>query len=349
MMKFWLYLFGFCSVFTGAQAAQQKTVVAVYASWKHTPEALAQLPWQRFSHLAVASVYPLPDGRLHTAAVEPMLTQLVQRAHQHGKKVLLSVGGAGEGSKGFLQLTKHPEVQAAFVENIYQYARRYQLDGIDIDWEYWTYQNEQQRGGQDPQESARLTALLQALRARFGTELLLTADIVAGDWLGAQYSKEIGQHVDFVNLMAFDFTGAWSGSLVGHHADYATFVKAIKHTLAKGFQPHQLLVGLPAYGIEFINGTTKQIRHVPYQQIVGLPGVNTAVLQSGRLEHLYFETRYLFAKKARYLAKQKLAGFFVFDVLSDHPAAEHSLLEAARRYVEPLSPEVNGWQMAEQP
>ncbi len=338
MAKFWLYLFGCFAAFTGAQAAQQKPVVAVYSSWKHSQQALAELPWQRFSHLAIASVYPLPDGRLHTTAVDPLITSVVQQAHQRGKKVLLSVGGVGEGSKGFLQIMKQPAALAAFLDNIEQYARRHQVDGIDIDWEYWTYQNEQQRGGQDPVESAQLTALLKALRAHLGHELLLTADIVAGDWLGAQYSKDIGLHVDYVNLMAFDFTGAWPGSVVGHHADYATFVKAIKHTLAKGFQREQLLVGLPAYGIEFINGTTAEIRHLPYQHIVALPGVNTTVLQTGRFNHLYFETRYLFAKKARYLARQNLAGYFVFDVLSDHPADEHSLLEAARRYVEPVSP-----------
>ena len=336
-MKYIYCFFMLLSSFLSAHAAVQKPVVVVYAGWKYPLVAAQHLPWSKFSHLAIASVYPMPDGSLQTTMVDQFITTLVAAAHAQGKTVLLSVGGAGEGSRAFHQIMKHPATAAKFVANVTRYAKLHQLDGIDIDWEYWTFQHQLHKGGQDPVESQQLTELLKALRASLGSEMLLTADIIAGDWLGAQYSPDIQQYVDYVNLMAFDFTGAWPESQIGHHADYATFVKAIKHSLAKGFSPEKLLIGLPAYGIEFIDGKKVKTRQIAYRDIVDLAGTDQVILQQGKLKHIYFETKYLFAKKAKYLAKQNLAGYFMFDVGSDHPDPEFSLLHAAGRYITPPS------------
>ena len=334
-MKFWFGLVS-CLLLMQAQAAQQKPVVAVYADWKYPDFNAEHLPWSQFSHLAIASVYPQAAGTLESTMVDQFIAPLVKAAHQQNKKVLLSVGGAGEGSKAFHQIMQNQQTTKMFIHNISQYARQHQLDGIDIDWEYWTYQHQLQRGGRDPVESQQLIDLLKALRAELPPPFLLSVDIVAGDWLGAQYGSEIQQHVDYVNLMAFDFTGGWPSSLIAHHADYDTFVRAIKHTLAKGFDRQKLLVGLPAYGIEFVDGGKTQTRQVAYRDIVASSGANPAILQKGKFGHVYFENKFLFAKKARYLARKNLAGYFVFDIAADHPDPEFSLMTAARRYITPV-------------
>ena len=56
---------------------------------------------------------------------------------------------------------------------------------------------------------------------------------------------------------------------------------------------------------------------------------------SSKSKNIFFENKYLFAKKAKYLAKQNLAGFFMFDIGSDHPNPELGLLHAAGRYIMP--------------
>lgn len=335
-MKYWSCLLYVFSVFIQVQAAQQKPVVAVYAGWKYPQVQPDHLPWPKFSHLAIASVYPLPDGSLQTEMVDQFIQPLVAAAHAEGKTVLLSVGGAGEGSRAFHQIMASPEKAAVFVDNLLQYARLHQLDGVDIDWEYWTYQHQLNKGGRDPIESQQLVDLLKLLRSKLGDKMILTADIIAGDWLGPQYDPAMQQYLDYVNLMAFDFTGGWPQSHIGHHADYGTFIKAIKHSLAKGFHADKLLVGLPAYGIEFIDGGNQQTRQIGYRDIVAIAGADHSLLQQGKLGHIYFENTYLFAKKAKYLARKKLAGFFVFDIASDHPAAELSLLTASQRYITPI-------------
>lgn len=331
--------FCFCLMlllWTQAQAATLKPVVAVYAGWKYPEFNAAHLPWTQFSHLAIASVYPQADGSLQSSMVDQFIGPLVKAAHQQQKKVLLSVGGAGEGSRAFHQIMKNRHTAQVFIHNITAYAHQHQLDGIDIDWEYWTYQHQLQKGGRDPVESQQLIDLLRDLRAALPENMLLTTDIIAGDWLGAQYSSDIARHVDYVNLMAFDFTGGWPASLIAHHADYATFVRAIKHTLAKGFPAEKLLVGLPAYGIEFVDGGNTNTRQIAYRDIVALTGANAAILQQGQFKFIYFENTYLFAKKAKYIAKKNLAGYFVFDIASDHPDPALSLMHAASRYITPV-------------
>lgn len=154
--------------------------------------------------------------------------------------------------------------------------------------------------------------------------------------MGAQYTKDIQQHVDYVNLMAFDFTGAWPSSKIEHHSNYETFLQAVKHTLDKGFDPQKILIGFPAYGIEFIGNKKKEIKHVSYRDIVDMVGQSLPALARGKFKNIYFENTALFEKKARYVSQNGLAGIFIFDIASDHPSPEFSLLESSRKHIKPL-------------
>lgn len=311
----------------------QKPVVAVYAAWKYNLYGLEQIPWSRFSHIALASVYPREDGTLESSAVDSFIVRCVELAKQHNKKVILSVGGAGEGSKAFRRIMADAVLAQQFVNNLAAYAKQYKVDGVDIDWEYWTLQAERNQGGNDPIESQYLLNLVKSVRAAIGPEMLLTVDIAPGEWLGPQYKVELQEFVNYVNLMAFDFTGAWPSSEVGHHADYAMFVKAIRHTLDKGFRKDKLLVGLPAYGIEFIDGKNLRIRHVGFNEIVALAAKNTQALKQGKIDNIYFETNEHFLRKAKYVTTNELAGVFVFDIASDVLDEKLSLMNSLRKYI----------------
>jgi chitinase len=244
--------------------------------------------------------------------------------------VIISVGGNGEAGKGFLALTQRKTAQQNFISNIVNYVERYGLDGVDIDWEYWTYQNVEGRGGNDPIESQRLVNLLKALRAKLPADKLLTVDIFVGDWLGLQYLAEIEKSVDYVNVMAYDFTGAWPESPIGHHADYATFKRALAFAQAQGFSRDKLIVGLPTYGIEFENGGTTSIKHWAYRDIlerISQANRTAASLERGRDDHLYFETPALITQKAQLIQRGGYAGAMIFELTGDSLSPKTSLLK----------------------
>ncbi|BBN83840.1 chitinase [Pseudoalteromonas sp. A25] len=309
---------------TGAQSC--KPIIAVYPSWIDSESNQASIRWELFDYLAIASIYPLPNGQLHTVSVDAFIQSLAEKAHTQNKKVIISIGGSNQGSKAFLDITKDDQKLKLFIENITSFIKKYNLDGVDIDWEYWTYQNELGKGGNDPIESAKLVKLLERLRSALPDNILLSADIFAGNWVGKQYLPEIQKYVDYINLMAYDFTGAWPSSPIAHHSNYLTFQKAIDFVIAQGFDKNKLIVGLPSYGIQFIDGDNKQIKHIAYADILKQLDTNKTQLISGKYKNIYFETPNLVAKKINYINQKEVAGIMLFELLSDSPEAQFSLL-----------------------
>lgn len=327
-------LSGAAVLMTGCQGAAEpavsracKPLIAVYPVWKFASHPPETLPWDRFTHLAIASAYPAEDGRLVTDGLEAVAA-IVAVAKGKGKKVILSVGGSGEGSQAFVSLTRSPELQATFIENLVTYVKASGFDGVDIDWEYWTFQNAQNKGGNDPEESQRLVALMQALREALPRPLILSVDVFAGSWVGDQYLPELQTHTDYVVLMAYDFTGAWEASPVGHHADLKTFKRALDYVVGRGFAPEKLIVGVPAYGIEFIDGKKKDIRHHDYSDLVAQAHAKKVPLNKGRMGHVFFETPELARAKAQMILERGMAGVMLFEVTADPADEADSLLSA---------------------
>jgi len=306
-----------------------KPVVAVYPVWKHSHDELQSLPWDDFSHLAVSSIYPLPNGELSTEKADLFIDKIVSVAHAKGKKVIISVGGAGEASKGFIALSKDRDSFERFVFNLLSYVDRHQIDGIDIDWEYWTYQSEQGKGGNDPIESQQLVDIVKTIKKQMKSNNILTVDIMAGHWVGEQYLPELQEYADYVNLMSFDFTGAWSTSAIGYHSDYATFKKSVEFVINKGFTSNKILVGIPSYGIEFEDGKNDTIKHHSYRSIVNTLAGDITALSKEKFSNIYFETPKSVAKKFNYIRDNSLGGAFMFEVTSDHRSTKHSLLSTA--------------------
>ena len=82
----------------------------------------------------VFAAYPTNSGNLVLIDIDTFLPQLVNKAKQTNTKVIMSIGGAGLASKGFVTLTLKSENQQRFVDNVAKLVERYQLDGIDIDF-----------------------------------------------------------------------------------------------------------------------------------------------------------------------------------------------------------------------
>jgi chitinase len=314
---------------TDSYEAICKPIVAVYPVWKHSKDELQSLPWDDFSHLAISSIYPLPNGELNSKEADVFIEDLVSIAHIKGKKVIVSVGGAGEGSRGFVEISKNDELVNKFVANLLSYVEQHKIDGIDIDWEYWTYQSVKGKGGNDPIESQQLVDIVKRIKAGSIKNTIITVDIMAGYWVGEQYLPELQEYADYVNLMAFDFTGAWPESAVGYHSDFETFTKAIEFLLDRGFNKNQILVGIPAYGIEFENSKNESIQHHSYRSIVDKLDGNSVALSKGKIDNIYFETQDSVERKYSYLRDKSLGGIFMFEITSDHKSIENSLLKPA--------------------
>ena len=311
-------------------------VVAVYPTWSANQLPLESIPWDKFTHITLTFVLPNADGSLETKDIDQLIDPLVKLAHEKNKKVWVSIGGAVGYGGAFQNITADKDRLKLFTQNVAAYVKAHQIDGVDIDWEYWTKQAVHQQGGNDPIESRQLVDLLAALRAELPKNIQMTADIFAGYWYGEQYLPEIQQHLDYAVLMAYDFTGAWESSPVTHHSDYSTFKKSIEFVLDRGFQKEKLLVGFPAYGIEFMDGKNVRVnKDYSHKQIVEKIKQKNGDLNSGKIGNLFFETPELVKKKSQYILNQQLAGIFIFELTQDTLDINTSLLSTSNQVISP--------------
>lgn len=128
-------------------------------------------------------------------------------------KLVLSVGGWGAG--GFSGMAMTGEGRRAFALSCLEAVEKYNLDGIDIDWEYPC--SDQAGIDADPRDRENFTLLLGELRKVLGTRSLSIA-AGAGEYFieGAEMDK-VARIVDYVQIMTYDMRNGFT-SEAGHHA-----------------------------------------------------------------------------------------------------------------------------------
>ncbi len=147
-------------------------------------------------------------------------TSLVDKAHEHGVKVLISIGGWTM-SENFSVIAESETRRQNFAESCAELVRVFEIDGVDIDWEYPGYRAQNGK----PADRENFTLLLREIRHAFnvlqketGKQLLLTADFGAGTSHADQIEwEQVVPLLDYVNLMTYDFYGSTPGR-TNHHS-----------------------------------------------------------------------------------------------------------------------------------
>ncbi|MFB6580892.1 MULTISPECIES: glycosyl hydrolase family 18 protein [unclassified Streptomyces] len=182
----------------------------------------------------------------------------LKKAHPN-IKILWSFGG-WTWSGGFPQAAANPTAFAQSCYNLVEDPRWADVfDGIDLDWEYPNACGL----SCDTSGAAAFKNLMQATRAKFGANNLVTAAITAdassGGKIDAADYGGAAQYVDFYNVMTYDFFGAWAaqGPTAPHSplTSYAGIPQAgfnsadaIAKLKAKGVAGAKLNLGIGFYG-----------------------------------------------------------------------------------------------------
>jgi chitinase len=207
----------------------------------------------------------IENGRMVTgfARDKENFAYLESLKHQNSElTVLISVGG-WLWSTNFSDISLTRQSREVFIQSVMDFLTQYDLDGLDIDWEYPGME-----GSGHPFRSAdkqNFTLLLKELRSRFSGEtdkthrrLYLTIAAGASDeFLAHTEMAKVERYVDTVNLMAYDYYEASSDTLTGHHAPLYTNPADPKKVSADasvqafekaGVPADKILLGLPFYG-----------------------------------------------------------------------------------------------------
>jgi chitinase len=176
-------------------------------------------------------------------------------------KILISIGGWG-GSKNFSDAVLTDTAREGFAASAVEIVRKYNLDGVDIDWEY---PNDIGDGNVfRPEDKHNFTLMFEKLRLHLdtlqkqsGRKMLLTAAV--GGFSRFIKLTEMGpasKYLDYVSLMTYDFAQD-SLHIVLHHTNlyaskgYQTLCSAeiaVKDFMAAGVPADKLVVGVAFYG-----------------------------------------------------------------------------------------------------
>ncbi len=273
-----------------------------------------------------------------------------------GLKVLLSVGG-WEGSRYFSDVALTDSSRRLFASRLAVLVSTYNLDGVDIDWEY-----PGQEGAGNiyrPADKYNFSLLLEAIRIALDRMSFLSRDgkpyllsVAAGanrTWMDHVIMRDLIQLVDYFNLMTYDYHGEWE-AVTGHHTNLYTprcephgnsVNRSVKMFLDAGVPRDKIVIGAAFYGRWWKKVTprnkglcqesTGTRGEMPYYSIVdslkNLPGFSLNWDRRARASWLWNPEEQMFVtfddprsvkEKAEYVRKKHLGGIMFWELLGDH-------------------------------
>lgn len=188
-----------------------------------------------------------------------------QRKQNPSLTILVSVGGwLWSGNFSDTVLTK--QSRKDFIDSVVAFIERYNLDGLDIDWEYPGQVGAGNRFR--PEDKQNYTAVLRELRQRLDQEqkklhrrLYLT--IAAGsnqDFLDHTDIGAVARYVDDVDIMTYDYYEPGDEPTTGHNAPLfpnpadpkqASADRSVRAFEQAGVPARKIVLGVPFYGHEW--------------------------------------------------------------------------------------------------
>jgi chitinase len=178
-------------------------------------------------------------------------------------KIIISIGGWAW-SENFSDAVLTESSRNKFATSSVAIVDQYNLDGVDIDWEYPGMRGEDNVFR--PEDKQTFTLMFKAIREELDKLALKTGKTYALTTALPSFPRlfevtemsKVAEYIDYVNIMAYDFYV--SGDTAGHHSNLFASEnyeredsgdKAYTLYRKEGVPAEKLVLGIPFYGYEW--------------------------------------------------------------------------------------------------
>jgi len=238
--------------------------------------------------------------RLHgnRSLTDEALKAIIDAAHAHGTKVLISIGGDG-GDRNIMQFY-NAGLSVQLTDAIDAYLKNHDIDGVDVDVE------------QPKQMGVPYTTFVNALVAKLRPKGKLVTTAVA-QYIQAGAQDEVLPLFDIVNVMIY---GTYERA-VNDMAYWSNTKKVPREKLTLGIGFHNfstLLANYPnAWAVDSVGGGTYR-----NGEVITYQG-ELSVARQTQLSRQY-------------------GGAMIWELTQDDPAGPHSLLKTIQKNLDPNAP-----------
>jgi chitinase len=348
------------AVLSATKQTTQKPLIIAYVFTRNSLLQPGQIDANKLSRInyAFANIQDghIVEGTPSDAANFAALNKL--KRENPSLKILVSVGGwlwSGNFSDMSLTLAS----RQLFIKSVIAFLDRYELDGLDIDWEYPGMIGNGNRFR--PEDKQNYTLLLREMRKSFDQQqtrlhrrlLLSIATGASSEFLANTEMAKVQSYVDTVNLMAYDYYEPGSDKISGNHAPLFTDPAdpkkisadvSIREYERAGVPAGKLVLGVPFYG--HVWGEVPAANHGLFQAGIAVPNaysgygaIVTNYLNHGytrfwdaqaSVPYLYSDEKQIFVTyedpeslsiKSKYVLDHRLAGVMFWDYSSDPTGA----------------------------
>jgi hypothetical protein len=220
----------------GSKAQSCYNSIGYMPSWQGD---VAAIDYSKWTHINYAFGLPNTNGTVNAIENSAKLTDLVNRGHAANTKVLLAIGGwmsTSPSNTPFDAIATNGSV-TTFVNTCANLITQYNLDGIDIDWEY-------------PLSQGNWNAVMGPLASRIhGMGKILSAAVAGGSYYGNAFGDV--SVLDYINIMAYDCN-------CPTNSPYSAAVDGINYWASRGVPQTKRMLGLPFYSSD--NNTSLHVQ-----------------------------------------------------------------------------------------
>lgn len=271
-----------------------------------------RLDWTNITHMLLSFAFVNADGSLDTATLDKFIGQMVKKARANGVRPVISIRSRGS----FTQAVSTEELRETLSDNIVMYAKKYALDGIDIDYEEYSSVASNLENLQD---------LFKKIRDKMDDGMILSCAIVAGDWV--KYGTRWHTYFDYVNIMSYDHLSGKDKPQ--QHSSYESYVSDIEYCHDKLAIPYSKIVaGLPFYGYSWDNipGTDSAFG-VTFRSIMDYYRDDYPDAKNiDQIGNTYYNGHDTIRRKCEYARKSRIGGVMIWQLFQDALEPDESLL-----------------------